>query len=59
VRFDPALIHQPTDHIGRALAPIRDQPRRGEVDTQTGKGGAQLLEVESLLARSFACRTIA
>jgi hypothetical protein len=26
---------------------------------QTGKGGAQLLEVESLLARSFACRTIA
>src|SRR5277367_7098050 len=22
VRFDPALIHQPPDHIGRAVAPI-------------------------------------
>ena len=32
VRFDPALIHQPTDHLGRAVAPIRDQARRSEVE---------------------------
>src|ERR1700733_8559033 len=32
VRFDPALIHQPADHIGRAVAPIRDQARRGNVE---------------------------
>ena len=25
VRLDPALVHQPPDHIGRAVTPIRDQ----------------------------------
>src|SRR5277367_2274337 len=32
VRLDPALVHQPTDHIGRAVASIRDQARRSEVE---------------------------
>src|SRR6202046_5542960 len=25
VRLDAALVHQPSDHLGRAVAPIRDQ----------------------------------
>ena len=32
VRFDPALIHQPPDHLGRAVAAIGDQARRGDVE---------------------------
>jgi hypothetical protein len=32
VRFDPALVHQPPDHIGRAVASIGDQARRSEVE---------------------------
>ena len=32
VRLDPALVHQPPDHLGRAVAPVGDQARRGEVE---------------------------
>ena len=32
MRFDPALVHQPPDHIGRAVASVRDQARRSEVE---------------------------
>ena len=32
VRLDPALVHQPPDHLGRAIAPIGDQARRGDVE---------------------------
>ena len=32
MRFDPALVHQPPDHIGRAVASIGDQARRSEVE---------------------------
>ena len=32
MRFDPALVHQPPDHLGRAVAAIRDQARRREVE---------------------------
>jgi hypothetical protein len=39
VRFDPALIHQPPDHIGRAVAPIRDQARRGNVEPSSRANG--------------------
>ena len=32
VRLDPALVHQPPDQLGRAIAPIGDQARRGDVE---------------------------
>ena len=32
MRLDPALIHQPSDHRGRAVAPIRDQARRRDAE---------------------------
>ena len=32
VRFDPALVHQSPDHLGRAVAPIRDQARRRDAE---------------------------
>src|ERR1700683_5602520 len=32
MRLDPALLHEPPDHIGRAVAPIGDHARQGEVE---------------------------
>jgi hypothetical protein len=32
VRLDPALVHQPLDHLSRAVAPIRDQARRRDAE---------------------------
>jgi hypothetical protein len=32
MRLDPALVHQPPNHLGRAIARIGDQARRGDVE---------------------------
>jgi hypothetical protein len=32
VRFDSTLVHQPPNHLGRAVARIGDQARRGEIE---------------------------
>ena len=32
VRLDPALVHQPPNHLGRAVTRIGDQARRGEIE---------------------------
>lgn len=32
VRLDPMLIHQPPNHLGRAVAPVGDQARRGDIE---------------------------
>ena len=31
VRLDPALVHQPPDHVGRAVTRVGDQARRREI----------------------------
>ena len=32
VRLDSTLVHQPPDHLGRAVVPIGDQARRGHFE---------------------------
>src|SRR5271155_6153574 len=32
VWLDPALVHQPPDHLSRAVAAIRDQARRRDIE---------------------------
>jgi hypothetical protein len=32
VRLDPPLVHQPPDHLGRAVTAIPDQAQRGQVE---------------------------
>jgi hypothetical protein len=36
VRLDPALVHEPADHLARAVARISDQARRLEIEPLGG-----------------------